>query len=321
MSDDQLLNEDETTTAPRRVRGPLLLMALAAVLGLGLCLAMAVLLLQGEVRSLRPFRSEPTAIALIISGQPQLVTFPELSENAAAYLNQRIRVTGYYLPLSPPACDFYNGPIFKWSLVSEGLQLNAQGFERPLALAAPGTALTVEGVWRLRSGPYGCGKAPESADVWYLQVERIVQPNPLAATTADPAAFVLMSISTPLFPTVGPTNTPRPTGQATATLFASPTLVTPGGTGTAVPGTLMPTLTATTARTASATPTGSLTPTPTGTRLATATATPTGTLTTPGATSPPPQPTPTAPGGPYPGPGATNTPSPPGSTPSPTPGY
>lgn len=319
MTDDPSLTEDDLPGAPRRARGPLLLMALVVLLGLGLCLTTALLLLRGDVRSLRPFRSEPTAIALVISGQPQLVTFPELSENAVAYLNQRIRVTGYYLPLSPPECDFFNGPIFRWSLVSEGLQLNAQGFERPLALAAPGTVLTVEGVWRLRSGPYGCGKAPDTSDVWYLQVERIVQPNPLAATTADPAAFMLMGISTPMFPTVGPTNTPRPTGQATATLFASPTLTLPGGTGTAVTGTLTPTPTTTTAGTVTVTPTGQLTATPTGIRPATATASPTGTLTTPGATSPPPPLTVTPPGNPYPG--STSTPPLPGGSPTPTPGY
>lgn len=319
MSDDPFLTEDNPPDAPRRARGPLLLMAAAALLGLGLCLTTALLLLRGDVRSLRPFRGEPTAIALVISGQPQLVTFPELSENAAAYLNQRIRVTGYYLPLSPPECDFFNGPIFRWSLVSEGLQLNAQGFERPLALAAPGTVLTVEGVWRLRSGPYGCGKAPEVSDVWYLQVERIVQPNPLAATTADPAAFMIMGISTPLFPTVGPTNTPRPTSQATATLPASPTPTLPGGTGTAVTGTLTPTPATTAAGTVTVTPTGQLTATPTGTRFTTPTATPTGTLTTPGATSPPPPPTATPPGNPYPG--ATSTPPLPGGSPTPTPGY
>ncbi|MCL4266001.1 MAG: hypothetical protein KJ069_22510 [Anaerolineae bacterium] len=319
MTDDRLLNEDEATEAPRWTRGPLALMAFAALLGLGLCLTTALLLLRGEVRSLRPFRGDPTAIALVISGQPQLVTFPELSENAATYLNQRIRVTGYYLPLSPPDCAFLNGPIFNWSLVSEGLQLNAQGFERALALAGSGTVLTVEGIWRLYSGPYGCGKGPESADVWYLQVERIVQPNPLAATTADPAAFLLMGLSTPMFPTVGPTGTARPTNQATPTLPASPTLTVPGGTGTAVTGTVMPTLTSTTIGGVTATPTGSLTATATGTRPSTPTITPTGTLTTPGATSPPPPATPTPPGNPYPG--ATNTPPLPGGTPTPTPGY
>ncbi|HRQ40709.1 MAG TPA: hypothetical protein PLD25_22565 [Chloroflexota bacterium] len=320
MTDDQLLNEDEATPTTRRAHGPLLLTALAALLGLALCVTTALLLLRGEVRSLRPFRSEPTAIALVISGQPQLVTFPELSENAAAYLNQRIRVTGYYLPLSPPECDFFNGPVFQWSLVSEGLQLNAQGFERPLALAGPGTTLMVEGIWRLRSGPYGCGKAPETMDVWYLQVERIVQPNPLVATTADPAAFLLSGISTPLFPTIGPSNTPRPTGQATATLLPGATdTALPAGTGTAVTGTGTPTLTATTTGTASVTPTGLFTTTPEGTRPSTPTITPTGTLTTPGATSPPPPATATPPGNPYPG--ATNTPPLPGGTPSPTPGY
>lgn len=303
---------------PRRTRRPVLLLALTALLGLGLCLTAALFLLRAEVRPLRPFRTDPTSIALIIDGQPQLVTFPELSENAAAFLNQRIRVTGYYLPVSPPDCALFTGPTFDWSLVSEGLQLNAQGFERALALVATGTTLTVEGIWRLHSGPYGCGKGPAAMEVWYLQVERIVQPNPLVATTADPAAFFLSGLSTPFFPTVGPTGTARPGTQATVAANISPTPTLLPGTTTAVPGTLSPTQFPTTV--GGATATRLFTATPTGTRLSTPTVTPTGTLTAGATNTPPPQP-PTPPINPYPGPGGTNTPPTPNATPSPTPGY
>jgi hypothetical protein len=315
------LDDDAIMETPRRLRRPLIGLALLGLAGLSLCLVAALFLRQGEIRPLRPFRTDPTAIALILNGQPQLVTFPELSEDAAAYLNQRIRVTGFYLPVTPPDCAFFNGPVFRWSLVSEGLQLNAQGFERALSLLAPGTTLTVEGIWRLYNGPYGCGKGPETMDVWYLQVERIVQPNPLVETTADPRAFILSGISTPMFPTVGPTGTPRPATAATATFPSDITSTVPGGTGTAVPNTPVPTSLPTTIGGATSTATRPFT------------ATPTGTLTTPGATNSPPLPTLTTPGAtntplpaptnppinPYPG--ATNEPPLPGATPTPTPNY
>ncbi len=293
---------------------PAIWLALGGLAGLGFCLTALFFALRGPERGLRPFRGDPTTIAFIIDGQPVLVTFPELSENAAAYHNQRIRVTGFYLPLAPATCNPHTGPLFHWSLVSEGLQLNAQGFDRPLSLVAPGTTLTVEGVWRLYYGPAGCGKEPETGNLWYLQVERIVQPNPLSEGTRDPAAYLLSGVSTPIFPTIGPTNTPRAGASTTPTLMgthtSTPTQTPPG---TAVTGT--PTFTPTGGATA-ATPTR-LSTTPTGTRPSgTVTPTPTGTLTvTPGATpTRPPQPTNP---NPYPGPGNT----PPAPTATPTPGY
>jgi hypothetical protein len=39
--------------------------------------------------------------------------------------------------------------------------------------------MTVEGYWRLYEGPLGCGKNAPRAAIWYLEVLRIVEPNPL----------------------------------------------------------------------------------------------------------------------------------------------
>lgn len=285
-------------------------LVLAGIVGLSLCLVATFFLLQGPARGLRPFRGAPTAISLIVNGEPVLVTFPELSENAAAFHNQRIRVTGFYLPLSLPDCQLINGPVFYWSLVSQGLQLNAQGFERALSIVSPATTLTVEGIWRLYQGPAGCGKEPETRDVWYLEVERIIQPNPLVAGTLDPAAYLLSGISTPIFPTVGPTTTPRPGVVAATPVPPGAATPTPGLTltGTAVAGTPTPlftpigtpTSTSTGTITATATrPSGTLTATPTGTRSG-----------TPGPTNTP-LPVPTNPTtNPYPAPGSTLTPTP-----------
>lgn len=292
------------------------LLTLLALFGMSLCLVTGWLLWQKPLRNLRPFRPEPTAIALVVDGQPQLVTFTELSQNAYQYHNKRIRVTGFYLPLALPDCNQHSGPTFHWAIISQGLQLNAIGFERPLALVSAGSTLTVEGIWRLYDGPAGCGKSPERSNIWYLHVEQIVQPNPLTASTPDPAAYLLTGVSTPIFPTVGPTNTPRPGASPTP----SPTAVPPTATsnltptvtttrGTAAPG---PT-TAVTATTSATATLISRTPTPTRGPGTVAPPTATGTLAvTTTAVS-----TPTPPSS-YPGPG--NTPVPP-IFPTLTPGY
>ncbi|MCZ7669586.1 MAG: hypothetical protein M5U34_21625 [Chloroflexi bacterium] len=53
------------------------------------------------------------------------------------------------------------------------------GHEELVKRLPDGLTLTVEGVWRQYDGPLGCGKGPAAGVTWYLQVERIVSPNPL----------------------------------------------------------------------------------------------------------------------------------------------
>lgn len=315
--------EDAAEAHGRDSRLPLLA-AIAGLALLSMCVLALVLLLRDPVRSLRPFRTEPDPVELIVDGQPLLVTFAELSENAADFKNKRIRVTGIYLPLLPPECTPFNGPLIHWSLVSEGLQLNARGFERPLAIISPGTTLTVEGIWRQYEGSVGCGKEPQQGNVWYLQVERIIQPNPLVASTADPQAFLLKGVVTPMFPTPGPSRTPAGPGIAPTVLplltpTSLPSLTATGTVVTPLPG-LTATATATSTQTGTPGFVGTNTPAGTpGPGTATATATPTGTI-TPGTPIPTPTngPQPTVPGlTPYPG----GTVSPPAGTATTRPGY
>lgn len=311
-------NEPAPATHGRSQRRVGCIFAIIALLGMALCVLTSWQLWQGPVRNLRPFRPQPTHIALVVDGKPQLVTFPELSQHAHQYQDKRIRVTGFYLPLTTPDCAQHNGPVFQWAIISQGLQLNAIGFERPLALVSTGSTLTVEGVWRLYQGPTGCGKSSERSNVWYLHVEQIVQPNPLTASTRDPEAYLLSGVSTPIFPTVGPTNTPRPGATNTPTLTATPQLTeTATAVGSQTPTGPLPTLSATartSTATVAATATSSMGLTPTTTRSSTGTpaasATPATTVTAIITNTPPP--------GGYPGPG--NTPIPP-IVPTLTPGY
>ena len=237
-------------------------------------------------RPLKPLPLAATPETIAVSGQPQLITFIELNEDPFAFRNQLIRVTGDYTPLDPPGCTPYSGPRFRWALINDQLQMDAVGYEAILRLAPANLTLTVDGVWRLYQGPAGCGKEPQSENVWYLEVMRIVQPNPLpnfdrprtnttivgdeAITGGDEAGTVTL--------------TPSPT----STTAVTPTLLPITTTNTATPS---PTATA---NNNGVTPTTAVTtPTATHTRTATPTRTPTtDPLSTPTVT-PTPSPTPT----------------------------
>jgi hypothetical protein len=168
--------------------------------------------------------------------------------------------------------------------VAEELQLNAVGFENVLRLLAEGTPMTVTGIWRLYSGPVGCGKAPPDANVWFLAVDQIVEPNPLFGE----GGVVLTVIAGSPPATLPPLDLTAPTLEATPTLTATVPLASPDAPPATAPA-VLPTVGAS----ATATPTTTATLATPGTPTITATPTQTGT----------PGPSPTA--GPSPTPSAT----------------
>jgi hypothetical protein len=307
-----------------------------------LLLALLLAACSGRDRRIQPVipTPDPQAGGDLVLGQPMLVSFTALNDDASANLtetqfrNQLIRVTGAYVPGEPLRCggEPRNGPVTSWALVAENLRLEVSGLEEVVELVPEGTQMTVEGYWRVYEGPVGCGKEPPAGLRFYLDARQIIAPNPLPVVAgADAGAQQVPpdgeddgrpdgpgrgGIGTP-----APPQTPQPgNGGASATpggqvtVFVTPTRI---GTGTA---------TVTAASTGTPTATG--TPTLTGTPGATPTPSRTGTPTltsTPGA-GPTPSPTntplgqatpePTATGGSYPGPDPT-----PSATPTPTPGY
>jgi hypothetical protein len=278
MSEQASLETEMTTTSPPRwwrwlVAGLLLLLLIWLVVALS---------------SSRPLKMWPnTAVSpqITLNPQPLLVDFDALNDNPAEYANKRIRVSGSYLRLEQPECPLFSGPRFRWGLVAEGLQLNARGFETIVLPIVPAdTQMTLDGIWRRYPGPAGCGKEPPRG-MWYLEVERIVQPNPLVAGTATPLA--VFSITPPPFPTVTPTSagslppiggTPIPNVTIVGTVVVSTPASTPTFGGTAVSGTPTPTETSTATGTLATATSGPGTPTGApGTLTSTATPTPSGT--------------------------------------------
>lgn len=193
---------------------------------------------------------------------PITVTFRELNSNPIAYLNHSIQVSGSYMPLDPPSCLRFSGPPIQWALVSEDLQLDVKGFERVVRILEPGTDMTVQGIWRLYQGPLGCGKGPPSGSTWYLQAQRIVQPNPLvgdgsagpidieganqglpdllptnvATSTPAPNQIIETPLATATANQTGPSLTIEPTGTADGVIGVTPSLTPSFATNTPGPG-------------------------------------------------------------------------------------
>jgi hypothetical protein len=268
-----------------------------------------ILLLAGcqSQPSLKPIRPTPTPGGGPISGVEVMVTFTELESDPFRYLNRVIQVSGEYVRLPPPACRYERGPRVRWALIAEGFRMDATGFEPVLRLMPESFPMTVNGIWRRYEGRLGCGKGAPVGVAWYLEVQRIVHPNPL-----------------PLFDAVATIPPPAPPDQPETAPMPEATLPAEEVTPVLTPGIMTPTLTPSATPTLSAAPPGLPTatvpslasPAATVTAVPTTTATPTA---TPAAATPPPLPatptaTPQTPG--YPGP---PPPPPPALTPSPYP--
>ncbi|MFO7678857.1 MAG: hypothetical protein R6X34_02300 [Chloroflexota bacterium] len=286
------MSEDEQITTSWQ-RDPRLRYLAPVVILLGLLLLILIVAAScgggGSDDGLKPFRPTRTRGEATVDGQLLALSFTELNAEPAAYQNQRIRVTGNYMILAPPDCRLYTGPLFAWGLIAEELQLNALGFEELVRYLPEGLEMTVEGVWRLYDGPLGCGKGPADGVAWYLQVERIIAPNPLplisrtvmptlpgasgTIVATQPGIVVTpletrtletavpdqpgigitpLATNTPPFPGTPPgplTLTPTPTGTVSGLMTTTPI---PGQT---VPPTLLPGQTGTPAPGGTATPT------------------------------------------------------------------
>jgi hypothetical protein len=221
---------------------------------------------DGQLKPLRP----GTEGELLLAAQPQLVTFTQLQEDPEAFQNRLLRVSGSLFKLPPPDCVPYSGPIIEWALIADALRLDAVGFENAVGLLVDGMPMTVDGTFRLYEGPLGCGKAAADGTGWYLEVLRIVQPNPLVASAPKPGG-IIPNTTTPGVPIVPPGSTATPTGQTTPPITGTAGLVptatatgtqpvVPTATVTPGPGTVTATSTPTGLPTVSVTP--QLTPTP-----------------------------------------------------------
>ncbi len=206
----------------------------------------------------------------------------ELAASPASFENVRVRVTGRYGVIPAPVCSgVLRLPPSTWALTDAGVVTRAAGLETVvLPLAPDELTMEVEGFWRRWEGLVGCGNSAVASTVWYLEVQRILSPNPIERATLTPLGWVGASETpesgTLVHPTV-PYLTPTPLPSATP-LVAVPAAPTPlpSPTNTTIPSPLAtPTPSATSFMSPLATPThgsnmdATVTPWPTFTALPT----------------------------------------------------
>ncbi|MDX1613112.1 MAG: hypothetical protein R3300_02310 [Candidatus Promineifilaceae bacterium] len=226
---------------------------------------------QEQAPAPSPMPPSPAATIPGLPVQSQAVSLATLLRNPGAFLNNVVQVSGQYRAQPLLVCpEVTNRSPATWSLTAGDLEIGAGGLDSLLrGLAPEGLSLVVEGRWRRWTGPVGCGRRPPEQSIWYLEVLRIVSPNPLAARGSVSEATE--SVLTPQ-----PTATTEPLVTVIATMIPPPTEATEPADATPTPtGTIAPTATAESA-------TATVGPTATGTSsvvTATPSATPTATLT------------------------------------------
>lgn len=257
---------------------------------------------QGSDGAFGPIFPTPTQIG-IVNQEPVPVDFETFNSDPSIFVDRFVRVTGRYVPKRDAICTSrQRGPSIEWFLISGGFQMEMSGFGSVVELAPEQAFFTIDGIWRQYTGPVGCAKEPVEKTIWYLEVVRIIEPNPLVAsadsanrvTIIAPISTAVSSgasgiVGTPptdenLQPVNGPTaiatpsptvtplaNGPTPAVNPTATPFVvatplpaiSPTPLATSATGARATATPTPRATVTPVPSASASPTATATPVPT----------------------------------------------------------
>jgi hypothetical protein len=242
---------------------------------IGLAFSLLISACSEKKGELKPF-SKTEDPELILIDQPQLVTFSELQADPEMYQDRLIGVTGLYFRLPRIECYPQSGPGAEWALIAEDLRLDAVGYETATRLLPQDTLMTVEGLFRLYEGPIGCGKGAPPGTAWYLEVLKIIEPNPLSGPiVSGPGGIYPGSTPIPGTPVASPgppEGTPPPASSTPGPLPPTSSPI-PTGTNTFVTPSLTATVSSTESSTPEVTPTGTLTITPTPSN------TPTGTLT------------------------------------------
>ncbi|MEN8098793.1 MAG: hypothetical protein ABFQ89_06925, partial [Chloroflexota bacterium] len=124
----------------------------------------------------------------------------ELLSHSEMYHGRMVKVGGRISPLSPTQCAIGDPLLPPASFtLADGeriiyLQTSGNGFD----LAPPGLALLIEGRWLYWTGPVGCESLAVQTSMWYLQVTRVLYPNPLTKAIEPPGDLTPQPIDTPV---------------------------------------------------------------------------------------------------------------------------
>lgn len=240
----------------------------------------AVALLLAACQGAEPLAATPTpfsvtpAVARITTAAPIPITLANLAANPDFFVGATLQLQGSFRRLPRQVCagETWRSPA-TWGLEADGYLASAAGMDEQLrALLTEGQNITVEGQWLKFNGRVGCGVDAQEQEIWYLSVERVLEPNPLVSAPAQrepgtlpatavaqvepsPAAQETLPTAVPFTPTLPPT--------ANAATLSGAT-VSPAPITATVPITVTSTPTAT-LFSAGTTPDTALTETPTAT--------------------------------------------------------
>jgi hypothetical protein len=221
---------------------------------LWLLLALTVILLLAACRQIDSALG-PTPAPTIAGPPIQAAAVPLLTliRNPGGFQGSYVQVSGDYEPKPLLVCSGESHrPPATWSLKAGELEIRAGGFDSALrSLAERGTPLTVEGRWQHFHGPVGCGRRPAVQEFYYLEVARIVSPNPLSQLAAADRGEVAEAPTEAPSPEEGEAVELMPTVTGVAAVTAGPPSPPPAATTPAGPpspglaGTATPTATGT----------------------------------------------------------------------------
>jgi hypothetical protein len=240
--------------------------------------------------------ASPAPTIIPVGGQAAVIRHVDLLNSPSQYSGMLVRISGQFRRLPQLVCEgqVHQSPA-GWKLTAGELFVQATGFEamlRPLATSPQ--IITVEGLWQRWEGLVGCGADARLQEIWYLDVARLIDPNPIVFGTPAPGQPI--AVITPIpeggeeeapqppppgddedengekeededdIPSLPGINTATPTLPAMITATPTPASgAPPPGIGTATPGNGTPTVTATPTEAANGNGEATATPTATGT--------------------------------------------------------
>jgi hypothetical protein len=140
-------------------------------------------------RGLTPTAFPPTAVpARITTAAPIPIGLSHLAANPDFFVGATLQLSGAFrrLPRQVCAAETFRSPA-TWGLEADGYLASAAGMDEQLrALLNEGQPITVEGRWLKFNGPVGCGRDAQEQEVWYLSVDRVLEPNPLVRLPVNP---------------------------------------------------------------------------------------------------------------------------------------
>ncbi len=136
-----------------------------------------------------PFPTRAPSQRITIAA-PIPITLENLAANPDFFVGATLQLSGQFhrLPRLVCAGDSSSSPA-TWALSADGFLTNASGMDEQLrSLIDEGQQLTVEGRWLKFEGLVGCGDEASEEAIWYLSIDRVLDPNPLVRLSPTPAS-------------------------------------------------------------------------------------------------------------------------------------